>query len=152
MGPRTAPPPENLQGDIVPDSKNELSDLIRSTLRLEPTHPVEKLEMRIYYPGDDSYSTVWGDDESPIVVALRNVHVGEVGIEIWRGRNGTGVYFCARPSNEKKRVVSTVWRKFDQRGEPEHERWVIDSKWPEWSVDYEMSEGPRGDTITSTLR
>lgn len=70
--------------------------------------------MRIYYPGDDSYSTVWGDDGSPTVVALRNIANAEVGIEVWRGQKGTGIYLCARPARERKRVVSTVWRRLEE--------------------------------------
>lgn len=77
--------------------------------------------MRVYYPGSDSYSTVWGDDDSPTVVALRNISTAEVGIEVWRGTRGTGIYFCARRNREgeRKRVVSTVWRKLEEgrRGE-----------------------------------
>ena len=81
--------------------------------------------MRIYYPGDDSYSTVRGDDDSPTVVALRNISNAEVGIEVWRGQKGTGIYLTAKPAGERKRVVSTVWRKLEEgrRGEPEPGSW-----------------------------
>lgn len=154
MGPRMAPPQEKPQGNVIPDSKNQLDDLIRFLCGPNSTHPVEKLEMRIYYPGDDSYSTVWGDDSSPLVIALRNVAFGEISIELWRGRSGTGVYMAAKPTAEKRRTVSTVWRKLEEgrRGEPPIGSWVVDSQWPSWSTDYEMSEGPKGDLIISEPR
>lgn len=154
MGPRQ-PLPEaldiKLHGDVTPNSTAQLGDLIKSLFGPTPTHVVAKFEMRIYYPGDDSYSTVWGDDSSPVVTALRNINAGEVGIEVWRGRSGTGIYLTARPSQETKRVVSTVWRKLEEgrAREPKCGDWVVDSRWPEWEQEYEMSAGPKGDVITS---
>ncbi|KAK4550634.1 hypothetical protein LTR36_000213 [Oleoguttula mirabilis] len=154
MGPRQ-PPPEaldvKLHGSVTPNSTAQLGDLIKSLFGPTPTHKLAKLEMRIYYPGDDSYSTVWGDDSSPTVIALRNINAGEVGIEVWRGRSGTGVYLTARPSEEKRRVVSTVWRKLDEGSmtEPKRGTWVVDPRWPQWEEDYEMSAGPKGDTIVT---
>lgn len=154
MGPRMTPPREKLQGNLIPDSKDQLDSLIRSLCGPDPTHAVEKMEMRIYYPGDDSYSTVWGDDSSPLVIALRNIAYGEISIEVWRGRFGTGVYMSAKPTGERRRTVSTVWRKLEEgrRGEPSCGSWVIDPQWPEWRTDYEMSEGPQGDLIISEPR
>jgi len=29
---------------------------------------------------------------------------------------------------------------------------IIDPKWPQWEDEYDMSEGPRGDVITSIPR
>lgn len=91
------------------------------------------------------------DDDSPVCVALRNIHLGEIGIEIWRGRYGTGVYLTATPTKERKRVVSTVWRKLEEgrRGEPICGSFVLDTNWPDWTADYEASDGPKGDTIIS---
>lgn len=154
MGAHMAPPQEKLQGNVTPDSKGQLDSLIRSLCGPNPTHPVEKLEMRIYYPGDDSYSTVWGDDSSPLVIALRNVAYGEVSIELWRGRFGTGVYMAAKPTGDRRRTVSTVWRKLEEgrRGEPPVGSWVVDSQWPAWNTKYEMSDGPQGDLIITEPR
>lgn len=151
MGSRYAPTQEKLQGGIIPDEAAQLGSLIKSCLGPKPQHPMEKLEMRIYYPGSDSYSTVWGDDSSPIVVALRNIHLGEIGIEIWRGSHGTAVYLTAKAATERKRVVSTVWRQLREgrRGEAKCGSWVVDPNWPKWNLEYEASPGPRGDTITS---
>jgi hypothetical protein len=112
-------------------------------------HEVKKLELRIYYPGPDSYSTVWGDDNSPTVVALRNIYAGEVTIEVWRGRWGTGVYLYVVPNKDEpnsegsgragrgKRVVSTVWRRLEEgrRGEMNCGSWIIDPAWPDWIED-----------------
>jgi len=153
LGPRRPAPGLNVEynGKTRPDSSTQLSELVRSLFGPTPTHSVAKLEMRIYYPGDDSYSTVWGDDSSPTVVALRNIYSGEVAIEVWRGRYGTGVYLAAKHCSERRRVVSTVWRRLEEgmRGEPKCGSWVVDPKWPEWEQDYEMSVGPKGDLIIS---
>ena len=127
QGPRDPPanPPQKHNGDITPASAAQLGQLVASTFGPDPIHRIRKLEMRIYYPGDDSYSTVWGDDDSPTVVALRNISNAEVGIEVWRGQKGTGIYLCARPARERKRVVSTVWRKLEEgrRDQPEVGSW-----------------------------
>ncbi|KAF7189125.1 hypothetical protein HII31_09547 [Pseudocercospora fuligena] len=151
LGRDHAPNKERLQGDVVPDNATELGILVKSCFGSRAQHPLEKLELRMYYPGEDSYSTVWGDDDSPVCVALRNIHLGEIGIEIWRGRYGTGVYLTATPTKERKRVVSTVWRKLEEgrRGEPICGSFVLDPNWPDWTADYEASDGPKGDTIIS---
>ncbi|KAK4632168.1 hypothetical protein CLAFUW4_02650 [Fulvia fulva] len=150
LGPRNAPAQEKLQG-TTPNSAEELGDLIKSMFGPDAQHPIEKLEMRVYFPGEDSYGTVWGDDSSPIVVALRNISLGEISMEVWRGRHATGVYLTATPAKERKRVVSTVWRKLEEggRGEPARGSWIVDPKWPEWAEEYSMSPGSKGDTIIS---
>ena len=154
LGPRPALPEEfdgKLQGQTTPNSTAQLSDLMKSLFGPEPVNRVAKLELRIYYPGEDAYSSVWGDDSSPTVVALRHIHFAKVGIEIWRGRYGTGVYLTAKASEERKRVVSTVWRRLEEgrRGEPKCGTWLVDPRWPDWEQEYEMSAGPKGDLIIS---
>ncbi|KXT09288.1 hypothetical protein AC579_9929 [Pseudocercospora musae] len=151
LGRDHAPNEESFQGGLVPDSATELGILVKSCFGSTAQHPLEKLELRMYYPGEDSYSTVWGDDDSPVCVALRNIHLGEIAIEIWRGTYGTGVYLVATPAKERRRVVSTVWRKLEEgrRGEPICGSFVLDTNWPEWTTDYEASDGPKGDTIIS---
>ncbi|EMC96467.1 hypothetical protein BAUCODRAFT_44464, partial [Baudoinia panamericana UAMH 10762] len=123
-------------GGLIPDSRTQLGELVASCFGPEPRHNLTQLDIRIYYPGEDSYSTVWGDDSSPIVVALRNICYGDIRIEVWRGRVGTGVYFSARPceDGEKRRLVSTVWRRLEEgrKGEPRCGEWIVDPKWPVW--------------------
>lgn len=80
---------EKLQGDVVPDSTVQLSQLVKDMLGPNPRQRIEKLELRIYYPGD-SYSAVWSDDDSPIVVALRNIARGKIDMVVSRGRYGNG--------------------------------------------------------------
>lgn len=107
------------------NSATLLGQLVASTFGRHPIYNIRKLEMRIYYPGEGSYSTVWGDEDSPTVVALRNILNAEVGIEVWRGANGTGIYLTVRRAREKKRIVSTVWRRLEEgmRGQPEVGSW-----------------------------
>ena len=148
---------QNYHGGTIPPHANQLGTLIASLCGPNARQEVKRLEMRIYYPGPDSYCTVWGDDNSPTVVALRNIYAGEVTIEVWRGRWGTGVYLYAIPNTAEmgeagaggivrrgKRVVSTVWRRLEEgrRGEKGCGSWVVDPAWPDWE---ENGEGLRAD-------
>jgi hypothetical protein len=145
-------PDGKYHGGSVPDHAGELGTLIASLFGPNAKQGVKKLELRIYYPGPDSYSTVWGDDHSPTVIALRNIFAGEVTIEVWRGRWGTGVYMYVVPKHEEdagsegekrgRRVVSTVWRKLEEgiRGKKDCGSWVVDPKWPKWSEGGDVRE------------
>ena len=111
--------------------------------------------MLMYYPGSDSYGTVWGDDNSPVAVVLRSINAGKIDIEVRRGNRGTGVYLSAtramRGSDGKlARHVSTVWRRLDEgrRGEPACGTWVVDPLWPEW--DHKGKAG-EDDTVEGTV-
>jgi hypothetical protein len=53
---------------------------------------------------------LWGCDESPIVVALRNTAGGKFDLKVWRGRCGNGVVLKVEPCSNS-RMVNTVWRK-----------------------------------------
>lgn len=140
----------NYNGRIIPDSPTELGDMIKSLFGPTARHSIDKLELRIYYPGDDSYSTVWGDDCSPVVMALRNIYTGDIGMTVYRGRFGTGVHLTAKANSENRRVVSTVWRKLEegQRGQPSCGSWIVDSEWPHWTIEDDTRDA---DTVlTST--
>jgi len=146
------PAAHNYHGRIIPDSPTQLADMIKTLFGPARRHEVDKLELRIYYPGDDSYSTVWGDDCSPIVMALRNIYIGDIGITVYRGRYGTGVHLTAKSNAENRRVVSTVWRRLEEgrRGEPACGEWIVDPKWPLWELDDDTKDA---DTVlTSTPR
>lgn len=140
--PPASPAPQDEEHKCEPDAVEELASLVRSTLGQDPTTPLTKFEMRIYFPnsksGEDSYYSIWGDDNSPVCVVLRNLCGGFIDMECWRGRNGNGVSLSVRPNPEKSRVISTVWRRLQEggRGEPKNGDFVIDEKWPEWSEEY----------------
>jgi hypothetical protein len=146
------PAAHNYNARIIPDSPSQLADMIKHLFGPSRRHEIDKLELRIYYPGDDSYSTVWGDDCSPIVMALRNIYIGDIGITVYRGRYGTGVHLTAKMNAENRRVVSTVWRRLEEgrRGEPACGEWIVDSQWPEWVLEDDTKDA---DTVlTSTPR
>ncbi|KAI6896686.1 hypothetical protein KC334_g10765 [Hortaea werneckii] len=137
-----------------------------------PPLPTTNLHLRIHYPGADSYSTIWGDEASPIVLALRGIPYGEIKLEIWRGKWGNGVDLrVGVPGDEKggeekeewmkRRVVQTGWRRLEGEGERDEGRdggsggmgdllsgwaeWVVDSRWPEGGEEGEdEQEGRRG--------
>lgn len=144
-------PPKDVKynGNFTPDSTAQLTHLVTTVLGPNPSQPLQKFELRMYYPGEDAYASVWGDDSSPIVIALRNIYGGQIDVEVWRGRYGTGVYLTARPSVDGRRVVSTVWRRLEEgrRGEPEKGSWAVDAKWPAWEQEYVVS-GPKDVIIT----
>lgn len=146
------PAAHNYNGRLIPDSPTQLADMIKALFGPLRRHELDKLELRIYYPGDDSYSTVWGDDCSPIVMALRNIYVGDIGITVYRGRYGTGVHLTAKMNLENRRVVSTVWRRLEEgrRGQPACGDWIIDQQWPHWVLEDDTKDA---DTVlTSTPR
>lgn len=128
-----------------PDAVEQLANLVRSTMGKNPAFPLVKLELRIYFPnsatGEDSYYSVWGDDNSPVCIALRNVYGGFIDMECWRGRNGTGVHLSVRPNPNNSRNISTVWRRLQEGGRNEAKTgsWVVDEKWPAWSETYTPS-------------
>lgn len=111
----------------------QLTALVTAILGPSPLFPnVERLEMRIYYPHEDAYASVWSDDESPVVVALRNIWGAEVDLEVCRGQKGTGVCLAARKSGDGSRKVSTVWKRLveGKGGEKKCGEWVVDDTWP----------------------
>lgn len=140
--PPRSPKMSDSETECEPDAVEELASLVRSTLGQDPTSPLAKFEMRVYFPnskaGEDSYYSIWGDDNSPVCVVLRNLCGGFIDMECWRGRNGNGVSLSVRPNPDKSRVISTVWRRLQEggRGEPKDGDFAVDENWPEWSEDY----------------
>jgi hypothetical protein len=103
-----------------------LGKLIRTILPPTPTL-INKLEVRIYYPGSVSYGSIWGDDNGPIVQVLSNICGGKIDMEVSRGRRGNAVKLSVEAS-PKTRVVSTTWRRLgDSRSESEG--FVIGEDW-----------------------
>lgn len=106
-----------------------LGTLVRRILPPTPAPLFRKLEMRIFYPDESAYSSVWGDEQSPIVEALRNICGGNIDMEVWRGRRGSGVLLVARP-NPTSRIISTIWRRLGNSRE-ESEGFVVGGTWPD---------------------
>jgi hypothetical protein len=123
-----------------PPHLEQLAQLVLATLGQSPPYPIDKLEARIYFPGNDSYPRVWGDS-SPASVILHNVFGGFIDMEVARGRHGTGVHVSVRPHPENKRVISTVWRRLVEGdgNQPECGDWAVDRQWPEWTTEFAPS-------------
>lgn len=148
--PEAALKPTFLDGSFAPDSAASLEGLIKAVFGEEARYPVERLDLRIYYPGPDSYSIVWGDDDSPVCIALRSIPVGQIDIDVWRGQFATGVEVSVTRSlrhaddrskrthdtitNGSSRNVTTTWKRLieGRRGEPECGTWVVNPTWPYW--------------------
>ena len=58
--------------------------------------------MRIYYPDERKYSSIWGDDASPIVTAMQLIPSGHIECKTWRGRTANGVTMKVLPPKEEK--------------------------------------------------
>jgi len=130
------PSPQRVQQQLQPHSATTtstahavLGTLVRRILPPTPAPLFRKLEMRIFYPDESAYSGVWGDERSPIVEALRNICGGNIDMEVWRGRQGSGVLLVARP-NPTSRIISTVWRRLGDSRE-EGEGFVVGGTWPD---------------------
>lgn len=105
------PPFALTTASLAPDA---LAHVIRTLLPPTPTQLV-KLEARILYPGGDSYSTVWSDDQSPVSHILRNICGGKIDMQVKRGALGTAMRVVARPKPES-RTVSTAWENWRGAG------------------------------------
>jgi hypothetical protein len=89
------------------EAPTALAHLI-TTLFPKHTTPLTKLTTRILFPGENSYGTVWGDDNSPVSHILRSIRGGKIDMKVMRGSLGTGIRLTARPKPET-RIVSTSW-------------------------------------------
>ncbi|KAF2811981.1 uncharacterized protein BDZ99DRAFT_461928 [Mytilinidion resinicola] len=145
------PPPHPVQHQPHPAETTTLAgsamaSLVRTLLPPAPTagstHPLppplfKNLELRVYYPDECAYSQVWSDDGSPVIDTLRNTSGGLIDMEVWRGRRGCGVAVKVRP-NPGGRVVSTVWRRFEDAGgiggRAKEGIWVLGEDWGKGEV------------------
>jgi hypothetical protein len=131
------PANEVLQGDVVPNAAKELGLLVRTMF--DPSQQAfDRLEMRIYFPGANSYSTIWSDDDSPIVVALGNIGADRIELETQRGRLGNFVILTAYPT-KKRRDVTSRSRPLEEggHGRPKEGTCVVNPDWPSSSAkDY----------------
>lgn len=91
-----------------------LAHLVRTLLPPKPTQLI-KLSARILYPGENSYTTVWSDNNSPVTHILRNICGGKIDMQVKRGGLATGLCLTAKPKPES-RVVSTSWENWRSGG------------------------------------
>jgi hypothetical protein len=105
------PPFAFTTASLAPDA---LAHVVRTLLPPTPTQLV-KLEARILYPGGDSYSTVWSDDQSPVSHIMRNICGGKIDMQVKRGALGTAMRVVARPKPDS-RAVSTAWENWRGAG------------------------------------
>jgi hypothetical protein len=93
-----------------------LTTLIRTLFPPTPSQ-CTKLSARILFPGENSYGTVWSDDNSPATHILRNICGGKIDMKVKRSGLATGLYMTARPRPDS-RIVSTSWEQW--RHTPTH--------------------------------
>ncbi|SMY21499.1 unnamed protein product [Zymoseptoria tritici ST99CH_1A5] len=143
----TAEPGWKSQGDVIVDTAKELEQLVRTMFKSKSSPPsFEKLEMRIYFPGDNSLGVPWCDDDSPIAVALRNVGPVRIELESWRGNEGNAVFLTAYPNGTGRRCVTQSYHRLREgsRGQPEPGSCVINPDWPGSSkLDESATPAPR---------
>ncbi|KAF2717965.1 hypothetical protein K431DRAFT_349153 [Polychaeton citri CBS 116435] len=127
------------EGISQPDSSTtHLTNLVSRLFGSKNRRLSTVFDMRIYYPGADSYNSAWGDDASPVAIALSNTSTAQIKLETWRGQKGMGIRLCAKPSKDSKRSVTTCWRQLGEGGDgqPEPGSWAIDPLWPERLSSY----------------
>jgi len=113
--------------DTTATATRTLEKVVSTILGPEGHPTFRKLELRIFYPDEDKYSHVWGDERSPAGIALKNIAGGDIDLGVWRGRKGTGIAITARP-DVSSRKVSTRWHRLGDTRE-ENERFVIGEHW-----------------------
>lgn len=103
--------------------------------------------MRIFYPDERRYSSVWGDDQSPVVAAMPFIPAGDIEAKTWRGRLGNGVTLKVRPPQLKNdtrgvRTFISVFRRFkgQRRQCCRREARKIEEFWEESFADAERFE------------
>jgi hypothetical protein len=109
----------------VEAANQALRELVRQILSPEPALLLEKFQMRVLYPTEAGYSHVWSDDYSPIAEGIKNICGGNIELQAYRGRGGSGVNMVAKPMPES-RMVSSIWRSLDDDAV---NAFVIDSEW-----------------------
>jgi hypothetical protein len=87
-----------------------LTTLIRTLFPPTPSR-CTKLSARILFPGENSYGTVWSDDNSPATHILRNICGGKIDMKVKRSALATGLCMTARPRPDS-RIVSTSWEQW----------------------------------------
>lgn len=79
-----------------------------STVFPKDVAPLTTCTARILFPGENTYGSVWGDDNSPVTHILRSICGGKIDMKVLRCNLGTGLKLTARPKPET-RIVSTSW-------------------------------------------
>lgn len=129
------------KGPRLPDMSEETDKAATSALaRLTRTllsrtaHPTLKtLHMRMFYPDENRYGMLWGCENSPVVVALRNTCGGLFDMEVWRGRCGNGVILKVEAAS-MSRGVTTVWRRIKGDVKQEKNAWRVFADEVSWGT------------------
>ncbi|EMD59327.1 hypothetical protein GGP41_009196 [Bipolaris sorokiniana] len=79
-----------------------------STIMPKTLGSLTKFTARILFPGENTYGSVWGDDNSPVTHILRSICGGKIDMKVLRCNLGTGLKLTARPK-PWSRIVSTSW-------------------------------------------
>ncbi|KAH7554850.1 hypothetical protein BM1_07511 [Bipolaris maydis] len=79
-----------------------------STIMPKTPGSLTKFTARILFPGENTYGSVWGDDNSPVTHILRSICGGKIDMKVLRCNLGTGLKLTARPK-PWSRIVSTSW-------------------------------------------
>ncbi|EUC38549.1 hypothetical protein COCCADRAFT_32472 [Bipolaris zeicola 26-R-13] len=79
-----------------------------STIMPKTLGSLTKFTAHILFPGENTYSCVWGDDNSPVTHILRSICGGKIDMKVLRCNLGTGLKLTARPK-PWSRIVSTSW-------------------------------------------
>jgi hypothetical protein len=121
------PPPDPTQLAATKALQRLTRTLYSSYRQVTPTEyykRMQTLQMRIFYPDETRYSSVWGDADSPVVAAMQLIPAGYIETKTWRGRAGNAVTMKVRPP--KLKSVRVKFEGYDKGkvGEVRETKWV----------------------------
>lgn len=95
-------------------ASDTLFQLVRTLFPPKATQ-LAHLTVRIVYPGEEAYNSVWSNEYSPVVHILRGMCGGKIDMTAKRGQPGTGMAMIVRPQPEA-RLVRTSWENWRTSG------------------------------------
>lgn len=113
------PPPDATQVAASKALQALTRTMYKSYRKVEPAvyyATMPTLHMRIYYPDERRYSSIWGDSTSPIVTAMQLIPSGYIETKTWRGRTANGVTMKVSPpkaehQDDWRRAFCSVFRR-----------------------------------------
>lgn len=120
--------------DVYEIANSALTRLIRTTMGSTQHPALKSLSFRIFYPREAQYSVIWSCNNSPVVVALKNMCGGKVDMKVLRGNCGNGIVMNVTPGC-KNRHLTTTWRKFQGNRTKEAMAWRAFGDEQVWNTD-----------------
>ncbi|KAF2146147.1 uncharacterized protein K452DRAFT_283441 [Aplosporella prunicola CBS 121167] len=119
--------PAHIAPSVTDAANHAFRRLLLSTFSRQPRFPLNKLEMRVYFPGE-GHAAIWGHASSPLPQAMANICGGIMDSSVWTGNRGIGASLVVTPCPDR-RILVQKWKRFGS-GQEETEGFVINKEWP----------------------